>query len=241
MRTRNGILIFLLLTGGVGFAQNGTGQQNWLKSNNFDESISVFDKDGRPFVNTEDDVSGSSFFLPEWKYGRLRLADSIGYDHIRLRLNLQTQVVHFLGKNNVEMVLPKGFVREVVLIDSTAPDSPSTYIFRDGFPAIDNQDGSNFYQVLTGGRLKLLRSTRKIVSMEKNSISGEERKEIREYTDYYLFSGGMMKKLKKDRAFILGSVGDKKDKVEAYAAAGKLNFKSIDDIGRIITYYNGLP
>lgn len=224
-----------------GIAQTGSGQQNWLQANNFSESVSVFDKDGRPFVNSEEDVSGSSYFLPEWKYGQLRLTNGTGYDHIRLRLDLHTQEVHFMGKNGVEMVLPKGFIRELVLIDSSTPDSPSIYTFRDGFPAIDNQDGSNFYQVLVGGRLDLLRSTRKIVSMEKNSISGEETKEIREYTDYYLFSDGMMKKLKRDKAFILGAVGDKKDKVDAFAAAGKLNFKSIDDIGRIINYYNGLP
>jgi hypothetical protein len=231
-----------LVLGSVkGIAQTGSGQQNWLQANNFSESISVFDKDGRPFVNAEEDVSGSSFFLPEWKYGQLRLTNGTGYDHIRLRLNLQTQEVHFMGRNGVEMVLPKGFIRELVLLDSTIPDSPSSYSFRNGFPAIDNQDGSNFYQVLADGRLDLLRSTRKIVSMEKNSISGEERKEIREYTDYYLFTGGMMKKLRKDKTFILGVVGDKKDKVEAYAAAGKLNFKSIDDIGRIINFYNGLP
>jgi hypothetical protein len=239
MQIRNGILFALLLTGFKGLTQNG--QQNWLTNSYINESVSVFDNNGQPFVNSEADVSGSSYFLADWKYGRLRLVDSSGYDHIRIRLNLQTQEVHFLNKKNVEMVLPKGFIREVILLDSSSPGDPLMYTFKCGFPAIDNQDGSNLYQVLAGGRLELLRSTRKIVSMEKNSISGEETKEISEYTDYYLFSGGTMKKLKKDRAFILGSVGDKKDKVDAYAVAGKLNFKSIDDIGRIITYYNGLP
>jgi hypothetical protein len=229
-----------LLTCGIeGFAQNG--QQNWVTTSYINESVSIFDNNGQPFRNPEDDVSGSSFFLADWKYGRIRLHDSTGYDHIRIRLNLQTQEVHFLNKNNTEMALPKGFVIGIILQDSQAVGGPAAYTFQAGFPSIDNQDRNNFYRVLADGRLELLESIRKVIVTNKNAMSGEEKKEINEYTDYYLFSAGALKKMKKDKAFLLTAMDDKKDKVAAYAADNKLNFKSIDDIGQIIRYYNALP
>jgi hypothetical protein len=239
MRIAITISIVLLLGSASGFAQ--AGQQNWATASGINETMSIFDKDGRPFTNPAEDVSGTPFFLPEWKYGSLRLHDSVGYDHVRMRLNLQTQQVHFLNKNNLEMVLPKGFIMALVLRDSAAKGGPSAYTFRCGFPPVDNQDRNNFYRILADGRLTLIESLRKVASVEKNELSGEEKKNIRDYNDYYIFSDGVMKRIKKDKASVLALMADKKDKVEAYATSGKLNFKSIDDIGQIIAYYNGLP
>jgi hypothetical protein len=239
MRIPIAISIVLLLGSANSFAQ--AGQQNWATASGINEALSIFDKDGRPFTNPDEDVSGTPFFLPEWKYGALRLHDSVGYDHVRMRLNLQTQQVHFLNKNNLEMALPKGFIIGLILRDSSASGGPSAYTFQCGFPPIDNQDRNNFYRVLVSGRLALLESIRKVMSTEKNELSGEEKKNIRDYTDYYIFSDGVMKRMKKDKASVLALMVDKKDKVEAYATSGKLNFKSIDDIGQIIAYYNGLP
>jgi hypothetical protein len=246
MRTLSIVMTALTLFSLGGFAQTQTGQQSWLTSSYLNESVSVFDKDGQPFHNTDAEYSGSVFFLAEWKFGRIRMRDNSGWDHIRLRLNLQAQEVHFLNRSNVEMALPKGLIREVVLLDSAAPDSAVTYTFQTGFPDIDNQDEASFYRVLVSGgldssELGLVQSIRKVVSLDKNAISGEEKKEVREYTDYYLVRNGRLKRIKKDKTFILSSMGDKKDKVSVYIADKKLNFKSIEDIGQIIRYYNGLP
>jgi hypothetical protein len=240
MRILVTILTVLLLENANSFAQAGV--QNWATASGINDAISIFDKDGQPFTNpSTEEVSGSPFFLADWKYGALRLHDSAAYANIRLRLNLVTQEVHFLNKNNVEMSLPKGFIIALVLRDSATGGVLSTYTFRCGFPPIDNQDRNNFYRILADGKLTLIESVRKVVSVEKNELSGEEKKNIRDYTDYYLFSDGVMKRMKKDKASVLALLADKKDKVEAWATSGKLNFKSIDDIGRIIAYYNGLP
>jgi hypothetical protein len=246
MRTLSILMTALTLYCVSGFAQTQTGQQNWLTNSYVNESVSVFDKDGQPFHNSDAEYSGSVFFLTEWKYGRIRMKDNSGWDHIRVRLNLQAQEVHFLNRSNVEMALPKGLIREVVLLDSAAPDSMVTYTFQTGFPDIDNQDEASFYRVLVSGgldsgELGLVQSIRKVVALDKNAISGEEKKEVREYCDYYLVRNGRLKRMKKDKGFILSSMEDKKDTMSVYIAEKKLNFKSIDDIGQIIRHYDGLP
>ena len=204
-------------------------------------SLAVFDKNGHPFTNPGDDVSGSPFFLPAWHYGTIRLHDSTGYTDIQLRLDLMSQIVHYQDLNKTEMVLPKGLIREILLRDSTARKGPQVYTFRCGYPPIDNQDATNFYLVVASGRLTLLESIRKVLVTTKNDLSGEEKKEFHEYDDYYVYQDGILQRLKKDKDAIISQIdGGHRDQVLAFAAKEKLNFKSIDDIGRLIAYYDGL-
>lgn len=203
--------------------------------------IVVFDNNGKIFSDPPSDVAGSPFLLQDWRPGSVILQGNKRYDSIRVRLNLQTQQVHFLNLNNVEMVLPKSFVAELVLRDSAAEGGPLTYTFQSGFPAIDNQTKDNFYRVLVSGKLDLLESIRKLIFKETNQATEEVTKEFRDYTEYYLYSDGVLKHVKKDKDFILSVMADRKDQVEAYAQSKKLNFKSIDNIGQIVAYYNALP
>jgi len=203
--------------------------------------IVVFDNNGKIFSDPPSNIAGNPFLLQDWRSGSLILQGNKRYDSIRVRLNLQTQQVHFLNQNNVEMVLPKSFVVGLILIDSAAEGGPLTYTFQSGFPAIDNQSKDNFYRVLISGRLDLLESIRKVIVTEKNQMTEEESKEFRDYTEYYLYSDGIFKRLKKDKDFILSLMGDRKNQVEAYAQSRKLNFRSIDNIGQIVAYYDALP
>lgn len=217
-------------------AQNGS--QNWLQQSS--GAISVFDRDGKAFVNPNTDVEGSAFFSNDWKMGRLVLYDNTVFTHIRLRLNLQTQQVHFLSPDGTEKVSHEGAVKEITLYDSTAEHN-TALVFRSGFPPVDNQDIKNFYEVLSGGKILFLRSSRRIISEQKDQLSGEVKKEFVEYEDYYVFAGGTMTRVKKDKAFIINLLKDKEDQVKAFMAEKKFKLRSFDDITQIMAYYNSLP
>jgi len=49
-----------------------------------------------------------------------------------------------------------------------------------------------------------------------------------------------MKRVKKDKEYLLNLLADKKKELETYFTAQKLNFKSMDSIKKIIDYYNSL-
>jgi hypothetical protein len=236
------LLIFILpFSGPDAFSQ--AGQQNQITfsaAGGFQTNLEVFDKNGQPFANPTEDVSGSPFFLPAWTSGMIRLRDSTGYTNIQLRLNLLSQEVHYQDRNKVEMALPKGFILEVVLKDSASPHGPQLYTFRCGYPPVDNQDQNNLYRVLASGKLTLLESVRKVVVTQKNEVSGEMQKEFHEYDDYYIYQNGAVHRLKRDKASILSLMADQQDKVSAFVESNKTSFKSIEDIGRLIVYYNEL-
>jgi hypothetical protein len=235
-------LSVLLLLGSLdGFTQ--AGQQNWVTisaSGGFQSAVSVFDKNGQAFVNPGEDVAGSPYFLPRWTSGAVLLHDSTGYTGILLKLDLMRQEIHYQDRNRVEMVLPKGLIREVILRDSASPKGPLDYFFRCGFPPVDNQDANSFYRVLVSGRVMLLESVRKVLVVERNAVAGEEKKEVREYDDYYLFAGGLLQRLKKDKSFIENLLADKKDKIDAFITENKLKLRSADEIQKVIEFYNTL-
>jgi hypothetical protein len=229
-----GVLLFSLLQVNIVSAQSS------MTLNDFEHNAIFTDMNGKAFTNPDIDVAGTRFFMEAWKYGKIKVNDNTQFGNIRLRLDVKNQEVHFLKSDNVEMVAPAGSIKEIAIIDS-AGVQPVTYTFQCGFPAIDNQHETNFYQLLCNGKIKLLKSTRKIIHQDKDDLSGEIKKEFRTYEDYYLYSVISMLRIKKDKAYILDLMANQKDKIEEYTKANNLGYKSIDDLRKIIDYYNSLP
>ena len=230
-----GVLFFLSMRGIVSAQEAAT-------QNDFEHKIFLFDANGKTFVNPYIDVAGTAFFFEAWKSGKMKVMDGTVFMNIKLRLNLQSQEVHFLRyADHVEMVAPAGTVREIILFDS-AGQLPAAYTFQCGFPAIDNQNEKNFYQLISDGRIKFLKALRKTIRQYKDDMSGETRKEFREDEDYYFFlPGGLgLQRNRKDKESVIGVMKDKDSQVEAFLKNNKISFKSPDDIKKLVDYYNSL-
>jgi hypothetical protein len=214
-------LILGLLIGGWATLANA---QPGFVSQDVSKTYSVFDANGKAFVNPAPDVAGSPFLNDDWKLGALIANSNYRFDSVKVRLNLLSQEVHFMDKNNNEMALAKGYIKAIILPNpiTGAPTGPK---FQNGFPAIDEQDTYNFYQVLAEGKLWLLLSIRKVIAKEKDEMSGEVKKEYRSYEDYYTFDGKTMQRVKKGTAAIDGK---------------PIKFKNIDDLKKAIDAFNAL-
>lgn len=231
------LLLGLLLTGGL--AGQAHAQDGFVAQTGSPLSYNVFDRNGRTFVNAAPDVAGTPFYSDEWRIGTLVVVDNRRYDSIKLRLNLQSGEVHVLDSSGKEIALAKGYIKEV-LWPGRFRGIPVGIRFQSGFPAIDEHDALFFYEVLSDGKFWLLHSIRKVISQQKDDLSGEVRREYLTYEDYYVYDGKIMQRLKKDKAFILATLSDKRDSIGAFIETNKLKFKSIDDIKRTIDYYNTL-
>jgi hypothetical protein len=214
------LILGLLISG---WAAQASAQPGFV-SQDLQKTYTVFDANGKSFVNPAPDVAGSPFFADDWKIGALIANSNYRFDSVKVRLNLFSQEVHFLDKNNNEMALAKGYIKAIILPNPVtgAPTGPK---FQNGFPAIDEQDVNNFYEVLTEGKLWLLLSIRKVIAKEKDEMSGEVKKEYRAYEDYYTFDGKTMQRLKKGTVLIDGK---------------PVKYKNIDDLKKVIDQYNAL-
>jgi hypothetical protein len=207
-----------------------------LKRESYPSQLNITDADGRPFKNNYPDVKGSPFFIEDWTYSSMLLNNGATYERIKIRLDVCNQEVHVM-KNDIEIVIVPGYIKTVDLFDSVRSKH---YKFKSGFPKIDNQNTNNFYQVLCEEPISLLKSIRKTIAVNKNDLSGEIEKQFNTYEDYYIFSNNKMKRLKKEKDFILSIVSGKNDKLELFFKENDINFKNINDLIKLFDFYNSL-
>jgi hypothetical protein len=229
-----GVLLFLL-PASIIYAQSSASVDNDLVNHKF----ALFDANGKPFLNPYNDVAGTPFFMDVWKYGIIITDNNSKFEDIQFRIDLKDQQVHFKKPDNTEWVIQPGSVRQITLFDSSGK-SPLNYLFQCGFPSIDNQNEKSFYQILADGKIKFLKSLRKTVYEEKDSFSGEVRKEFRQYEDYYFLVKNNMERIKRDKEYVLAHMSDKNSQIDAFLQKNKISFKSMDDIKKLVDYYNSL-
>jgi hypothetical protein len=241
-----GVLFSLVLhvqsaaQGSQGNQGNASGSQGGFSVNDMARSIRVFDEDGKAFVNPYRDVAGSPYLKDTWSRAVLRLNGKVIVPDVKVRLDLKTQQWHFLDSINVERLVAPGIVREVLMDDSSGAELKTT-VFRSGFPPVDSRKITDFYQIMSDGKVQLLHSMLKIINIDKDEMSGSVQMEFVLYEDYYLFSDGKMWRFKKDRSEVLNLLADKKEKIQAFTDQNHLKLKSVDELKQVIDYYNTLP
>ena len=228
------VILILSILGNTGYCQDGFTQ------NDFTHTVKVFDANGKTFVNPGlNDITGSAFFKDEWKNAIVKLNTNVLYRNTPVRINLQNQQVHILTENNTELAVNHGLIKEIIFSD-TLLQQIKLNIFRSGFPPIDSQNGDNFYQVLSDGKITFLKSIRKKIRESKSELTGEITREYSTYEDYYVFNNNVITPIKKNSAFFLALMKDKESNVQAFVKSNQLSFKSIDNLTKIIDFYNSL-
>ena len=197
------------------------------------------DNNGIPFKSYYDDVEGSPYFTEAWKYGNIVLAQGKKFESIRVKIDVCNQQVHFITANNIEMVTPAGFVKEIIINDTTK-NGIDTFYFKTGYPAMEELNSNSFYRVVSRGKLQLLQSVRKKIISKHNDISGETTRAFETYEDYWGYNNGSLVKIKNNKAAVLSLMADKKKAAEDFAEMKKINFKKLENLRLLFDYYNTL-
>ena len=227
------LLVFFLLP------QLGFGQAVTQLRSSYSLNDKLTDLKGEPLL-TGNAVyeDGFPFYLNEWAVGNLILASKKKYAGVLVKLNLQTDKVHYqYQETKAERVAGDGIVREVELKD---PSRLDTVRFRCHFPPIDKHDLKTFYQVLMDGKVVLLKQTKKIFIEEKAFNSATITRRFDTQSSYYVFRDEKMARLKRSKSGILDVLSDQKDLVEKFISNNKLTIKTDDDLAKVFTYYNSL-
>ena len=219
-------------------ANGGTGKLG-VDPVSWDDQFIIIDKNGGSFHSYYDGIEGNPFFIENFRSSTIKLVSGLEFNNVKSRLDLYKQMIQVkLNGDTVKMILP-GSIAEVIFYD-TVQSLPKEYRFQTGYPEIDNLNRNNFYQVISDGKVTLLKSSIKKINKTKNEMSGEVSSQFDIYEDHYLYVKYEMKRVKKDKEYLLNLLADKKKELETYFTAQKLNFKSMDSIKKIIDYYNSL-
>lgn len=183
--------------------------------------------------------TGSPFFTDNYKYADITMSRGRRIANVKTKIDLELQQVQFVSFNGMEAVMEAGTVKEVSFADTTV-DGIIFYKFRTGFPAVDGKGRNNFYILLADGNCSLLRSVEKKVTETKNVIDNKVMKDYETFDVFYLLVKGEMKRLKKEKEFLLAELADKQPQLETFIAENKLNLRQVDHIAKLVNYYNTL-
>lgn len=217
----------------MGEGRIGGGGVNW------DDQFIVLDKNGGSFHSYYDGIEGNPYFLEQFKLAMIKLSTGESFNNVWARLDIYKQMAQIKVNGDTAKYILPGNVSEITFYDSLK-SVPEVYKFHAGYPGVDNLSKNNFYQVLSDGKVTLLKSSVKRINKSKNDMTGEIRSQFDLYEDHYLYVKYEMKRLKKDKEYILDLLSDKRKELEQYIGTQKINFKSIESIKKIIDYYNSI-
>ncbi|MFM7430813.1 MAG: hypothetical protein ACKO1F_13045 [Flammeovirgaceae bacterium] len=181
---------------------------------------------------------GSPFFNPEWTVGDLLLSNGTRYVGVFVKINLYSDRIHYQSRETkAESVAGEGIVHEIELKDPTKLDPIR---FRCQYPSIDKHDTKTFYQVLTDGKVQLLKQIKKIFIEEKAFNSATVTRRFDTDKSYYYFKDGKMVRLKRTKQSVLEALADQKGAVEEFMSSNKLSIRSDQDLVKIFSFYNSL-
>jgi len=193
----------------------------------------------RSFVNNTLQVSRSPYFTDEYKTANIKLTSRRLLEKVKMKIDLVGLQVLFISSNGIEINFDPGMVKQITYSDTTA-NGIVFYKFQTGFPVIDRQDKNNFYQVLSDGNCTFVKSIFKKAIGVKKIVLSEVADEYETFEDYYLFIKGGIKKLKKDKEFILAELSDKQVEVNEFLLANQTNFRNTEHLIKLFNFYNSL-
>lgn len=184
---------------------------------------------------------GDPYLIPRWFEGSVQFVDKKPIT-VKLKYNLlNDQLLFQNARDSSAMVFidpVKSFSFNMFKIDES---DLAPLVFTDGYPAIDAQTPTSFYQVIADGKVKLLKRYRKIIRTDQafNSATATQSFEMINPV-YYIVTGGTIARIKPGQKAIMTALGDKADKLQAYIKGTSVNYKSDAELSKLFNYYNSL-
>ncbi|UFH53239.1 hypothetical protein [Spirosoma sp. KNUC1025] len=199
-------------------------------------------------VNTIDHryegLRGSPYFLPEWNKGQIEMMAGQNYKDVPIKFDAYRQ----------QLILLRTWVgSDSIIVNSSQVKSfqfnssdGHFYVFR-RFPGAKTDDESlkeGYFLVLYQSKSALLKRVVKTFRKAdyKNPYSNDIRyDEFKPVSSYYLLKPDQtLVKVKLSDKAIIESLGDRKEELNAFVKAEKLNVKTEADAIQLITKYDGL-
>ena len=179
------------------------------------------------------EVIGSPYSSEDWQMATLTDVKNNTFADVPVKLDQVRQVLLFKnGKESLEFVVP------VTSFELKDPLTDKKAVFK-RFP--DAKPNKFFYaQVLSDGKVKLLKADRKSIGEERAFNSAKTDKVILSETSYLFATDGNAQPLKAEKSNVDVVFADHKSEVNAYIKKQKLSFKNEGDLIALVMYYNSL-
>lgn len=229
------LLFYCLITLNICFAQ---GVISTALTNN-GNLVSLVDVDGKPFKLLDTEIQGHVFLTDNWQTGNIQLNNGTIAKHVRIKLNLYNNYLHFLNDKEIEMYKEANEIKMIEIVDGYKKDSV-LQVFKTYEAEKNEKKTTCFYEQLANGNISFLKLVGKKIVTSKNEFNKEITKEFVQYEDYFIYKNNDIKELKRKQSFFEEIMNDKWKAVEKFTDKNNFGFKIIADIRSIINFYNSI-
>ena len=212
-----------------------------FRNSNVGRLINLEDFNGHSLLKKYDPgISGSPFINDDWVPAKITLSKGKEIGPLSVKLNIESNELYFLDSTGKELIAMEGLVKKVDCLAYYSKDS-IRYVFKTGYPAIEEQNENYYYQVLTDGKIELLAKKFKYIRTTKDELSGEISKDFIEGgTVLYVYANNSMQVFHPTKSFISSLLKDKEKTVNIFIAKNNINLKKKTDLIKLFKYYNEL-
>lgn len=183
-------------------------------------------------------MEGSPYFYDSWQPGEATLVDGKTYKGLLLKYNEFNGTVLF--KYNLTDSAMIFQYRPVEFRFEYINNDPQNSIhFLSGFAPVDNANTKTFYQILTDGKVKLLKRETKEITQHQD-YSNATSKTVTTNPHYYLLKNDKLVLIKTNKKSILDALPDEADKIKQLITDGGIDLKNDADLIKVVEYYNQL-
>ena len=165
---------------------NVTYAQAFEGSDGIPRNLEFDDVAGRPIpIADHSNIVGTPFFKDNWAFGIIRLVNGSMFSDSTMNYSLYNDGLFLKrGSNLYPVNYP---VKEFIMSYAVAGNTRTPYYFKSGFPAIENNNTSTFYQILfKGNTMMLLKREHKKVK-EIFIYSGSFQREYVLQQEYFVY------------------------------------------------------
>ncbi len=182
------------------------------------------------------DIDGSPFLFDEWYKGSIFMVSGEKIENITIKYDAFEDEILFM-QDGKTFDIPSGV--KYFILTPGVEGMKDSMIFRGGYPAVENNSGSTFYEVLADGNTSLLKCYRKIMGLSKQNAFVSNKREFALEEKYYVGKPDTPPvRIKKDKASVLKALSDKKDILESYIEKEKKNCKTEAGLIEVVKKYN---
>jgi hypothetical protein len=179
------------------------------------------------------DIKGSPFLDTEYKTATVTTDDGLVYKGIPLRYNAYTDVLEFLKEGASYDLMPKEKVKR-------AEFGGQVFSYRSYEPGGSNK---GYFEILQEGKATLL--GRYVIHFyDEEPLQGYAEKKPARFDDFVESYWVSIQEAPAQKVLtskkLVEILGDKKNEVQTYINKQKLSIKKVNDLKKIIAYYNSL-
>jgi hypothetical protein len=196
---------------------------------------------GKPLmVDANPRFSGSPHLESRWNVGNIIMNNEHVYGGVQVRYNVYDDVPEF-NKEGQAFALDPLKVREFNYVSNSA-DGAKTYSFKNGFTDIPGFSAKNYFEVLYGGKIYLLKKHSKQLINDPSATYGSVASQVIQDRNalYFRLSDGKAGTLKANKKTVLSLFPGKESAIDSFVKANKLTYKFDTDLAKIFAHADSL-